>query len=58
MPNFQTKDDIRKMYEGLLAMKGMCEEPVETLVDVDEELYGENGAWKGTCDESGEHTLA
>ena len=39
---------IKQMYKGLFALKGMGKTHItDASLTIDEELYGENGAWKG-----------
>lgn len=42
-------DHISKIYEGLRELKGIGEKSVTDASEtIDEVLYGENGAWKGS----------
>lgn len=39
---------IEKMYDGLFTLKGTGKAGIkDTSTTIDEELYGEDGAWKG-----------
>lgn len=45
----QEKDRLKQMYKGLFELAGMCKEPItDASSSIDEILYGENGAWKGS----------
>lgn len=46
----QEQIHIDQMYSSLFELAGMCKEPLpqgSRTVDIDEELYGKHGAWKG-----------
>jgi predicted transcriptional regulator len=44
----QEQARLDRMYQGLFALKGMIKEPITNAsATIDEELYGEHGAWKG-----------
>ncbi len=43
---------LDKMYQGLFELSGMVKDPelVDVSGNIDEILYGENGAWRGDHD--------
>jgi hypothetical protein len=44
----QEQTRIKRMYKGLFALKGVGKAGVtDASTTIDEELYGESGAWKG-----------
>jgi hypothetical protein len=43
------KAQIRHMYDVLRKMNGIAKDPItDASTTIDEVLYGENGAWRGT----------
>ena len=45
----EERQQLRTMYDGLKRLKGVVKDPVtDASTTIDEVLYGENGAWRGT----------
>jgi hypothetical protein len=41
--------NLRRMYAGLFSLQGMCKDPItDASTTIDEVLYGEHGAWRGS----------
>ena len=45
----QEQTRLKRMYHGLFALEGMSKEPITNAsTTIDETLYGESGAWRGS----------
>jgi predicted transcriptional regulator len=46
------QERLDKMYQGLFELSGMIQDPdlIDVSGNIDEILYGENGAWRGDHD--------